>query len=157
MLPNNENTNKKNITDRLRGWAKADDQVWPSELMNEAANEIERLRTNLKLADVGFTLGPPTLTAGSHGDAIGWVMFQNGKMVFDVIFTDRDEAEKYCLGAYSGTAEVVGVYRQPQPVLADDERDAIEWAINKTAQGYDDPEGGPIKREVMRGLLKRLK
>ena len=58
MLPSNENTNKKNITDRLRGWAKADDQVWPSELMNEAADEIERLRTNLKLADAGFTLGP---------------------------------------------------------------------------------------------------
>jgi hypothetical protein len=30
--------------------------------MNEAADEIERLRTNLKLADAGFTLGPPTIT-----------------------------------------------------------------------------------------------
>jgi hypothetical protein len=56
-------------------------------------------------------------------------MFQNGKMVFDVIFTDRDEAEKYCLGAYSGTAEVVGVYRQPQPVLADEDREAIKAGI----------------------------
>ena len=66
---------------------------------------------------------------GSHGDAIGWVMFKNGKMVLDVVWTDRDEAEKYCLGAYAGTAEVVGVYRQPQPVLADEERDAIEAGI----------------------------
>ena len=32
------------ITERLRGWAKADDSVWPSELMGEAAGEIDRLR-----------------------------------------------------------------------------------------------------------------
>jgi hypothetical protein len=41
--------------------------------------------------------------------------------------------------------------------LTDEEREAIEWAINKTAQAYDDPEGGPIKREAMRGLLQRTK
>jgi hypothetical protein len=40
-----------------------------------------------------------------------------------------------------------------QPMLTDEEREAIAWAINKTAQAYDDPEGGPIKREAMRGLL----
>jgi hypothetical protein len=67
----------------------------------EAADEIERLRVNLRLADAGFTFGPPTLT----------------------------EAE----------------------------REAIAWAINKTAQSYDDAEGGPIKREAMRGLLQRTK
>jgi hypothetical protein len=32
------------ITERLRGWARADDSVWPSELMGEAAGEIDRLR-----------------------------------------------------------------------------------------------------------------
>jgi len=41
--------------------------------------------------------------------------------------------------------------------LTDEEREAIAWAINKTAQAYDDPEGGPIKREAMRGLLQRTK
>jgi hypothetical protein len=62
----------------------------------------------------------PSASRGSHGDAIGWVMFKDGKMVMDVVWTDRDEAEKYCLGAYSGTAEVVRVYRQPQhPTLAE--------------------------------------
>jgi hypothetical protein len=50
------------ITERLRGWARADDSVWPSELMGEAAGEIERLRVNLRLADAGLTLGHPTLT-----------------------------------------------------------------------------------------------
>jgi hypothetical protein len=43
------------------------------------------------------------------------------------------------------------------PTLTDEEREAIAWAINKTAQAYDDPEGGPIKREAMRGLLQRTK
>jgi hypothetical protein len=71
----------------------------------------------------------PSASRGSHGDAIGWVMFKNGKMVFDAVWTDRDEAEKYCLGAYSGTAEVVGVYRQPQLTLTDEEREALEWAV----------------------------
>lgn len=41
--------------------------------------------------------------------------------------------------------------------LTDEERESIEWAINKTAQAYDDAEGGPIKREAMRGLLQRMK
>ena len=45
----------------------------------------------------------------------------------------------------------------PTPALTDEEREAIEWAINKTAQAYDDHEGGPIKREAMRGLLQRTK
>jgi hypothetical protein len=50
---------------------------------------------------------------------------------------------------------VVPLYRLP--ALTDEEREAIAWAINKTAQSYDDAEGGPIKREAMRGLLQRTK
>ena len=41
------------------------------------------------------------------------------------------------------------------PTLTDEERKAIAWAIDKTARTYDDPEGGPIKRESMRRLLER--
>jgi hypothetical protein len=41
--------------------------------------------------------------------------------------------------------------------LTDAEREAIEWAIDKTARTYDDPEGGPMKRESMRRLLDRTK
>jgi len=41
--------------------------------------------------------------------------------------------------------------------LTDEEREAIEWAIDKTARTYDDPEGGPMKRESMRRLLDRTK
>jgi hypothetical protein len=50
---------------------------------------------------------------------------------------------------------VVPLYRLP--ALTDEEREAIAWAINKTAQSYGDAEGGPIKREAMRGLLQRTK
>ena len=73
-------------------------------------------------------------------------------------------------GLYDGP--IFPLYRQPQTcpyvvgrttqhcsltpfTLTDEEREAIAWAINKTAQAYDDPEGGPIKRETMRGLLTR--
>ena len=52
-------------------------------------------------------------------------------------------------------SEVVPLYRSL--TLTGKEREAIAWAINKTAQSYDDAEGGPIKREAMRGLLQRTK
>jgi hypothetical protein len=41
--------------------------------------------------------------------------------------------------------------------LTDEEREAIRWAIDKTARTYDDAEGGPIKRESLRTLLERTK
>jgi len=79
----------------IMSWEQAD------QIIQDQRAEIDRLRVNLRLADAGFTFGPPTLT--------------------------------------------------------DEERTAIAWAIHKTAQSYDDAEGGPIKREVMRGLLQRTK
>ena len=94
----------------------------------------------------------PSASRGSHGDAIGWVMCKNGKMVLDVVWTDRDEAEKYCLGAYSGTAEAVGVYRQPQPVLADEEREVLGRVADDA--GYRAMEW---TERVVRGLLERTK
>ena len=79
----------------IMSWEQAD------QIIQDQRAEIARLRVNLRLADAGFTFGPPTLT--------------------------------------------------------DEEKEAIEWAINKTAQSYDDAEGGPIKREALRGLLNRTK
>jgi hypothetical protein len=83
-------------------------------------------------------------------------MFKNGKMAFDVVWTDRDEAEKYCLGAYSGTAEVVGVYRQF--TLTGEERKALEYGISE-ADAYDRVGLEDAKHAgiVFRGLLERLK
>ncbi len=40
--------------------------------------------------------------------------------------------------------------------LTDAEREAVEWAIGATARMYDDADGGPIRREALRGLLERL-
>jgi hypothetical protein len=42
--------------------------------LKEAADEIARLRANLRLADAGFTLGPPTLS-DEERQAIGPVDF----------------------------------------------------------------------------------
>jgi hypothetical protein len=72
------------------------------------------------------------------------------------------EVEPFCLSFAKGKAideaggvgRVVALYRSP--TLTDEEREAVEWAINKTAQSYDDAEGGPMKREALRGLLARL-
>jgi hypothetical protein len=50
------------ITTRLRRWTHSVDAVFASDIMDEAADEIERLRVNLRLADAGFTLGSPALT-----------------------------------------------------------------------------------------------
>ena len=41
---------------------RAEQEGEPLALLDEAADEIERLRVNLRLADAGFTFGPPTLT-----------------------------------------------------------------------------------------------
>ena len=98
----------------------------------------------------------PSASRGSHGDAIGWVMFKNGTMVLDVVWTDRDEAEKYCLGAYSGTAEVVGVYRQPQPTLTDEEREAIWTVAEAYAENGGDSESERIAT-IMQGLWQRTR
>jgi hypothetical protein len=40
----------------------AEQEGEPLALLDEAADEIERLRVNLRLADAGFAFGPPTLT-----------------------------------------------------------------------------------------------
>ena len=40
----------------------AEQEGEPLALLDEAADEIERLRVNLRLADAGFTFGQPALT-----------------------------------------------------------------------------------------------
>lgn len=51
----------------------------------------------------------------------------------------------------SGNNVIVSI----EPTLTDAEREAITWAIAVTARTYDDSEGGPQKREALRGLLAR--
>jgi len=91
---------------------------------------------------------------GSHGEPCAWaVVLADGQRIYDVY--GIEEEAKAIDEAVTGNHGIVPLYRSP--TLTDEEREALEWAINKTAQSYDDPEGGPIKREAMRGLLQRTK
>ena len=93
---------------------------------------------------------------GSHGEPCAWaVVLADGQRIYDVY--GIEEEAKAIDEAVTGNHGIVPLYRQPQPTLTDAEREAIEWAIDKTARTYDDPEGGPMKRETMRGLLQRTK
>jgi hypothetical protein len=56
----------------------------------------------------------------------------------------------------SGAGKSASVANTP-PTLTDEEREAVEWAIGVTARMYDDADGGPIKREALRGLLERTR
>ncbi len=60
---------------------RAEQEGEPLALLDEAADEIERLRANLRLADAGFTFGPPTLT-DEERTAIGLAcsVFEDYKM-----------------------------------------------------------------------------
>ncbi len=90
--------------------------------------------------------------AGSHGVAAAWAAFADDTGDTGVTSLNRASVEEV---ANRMGWSVVPLYRLP--ALTDEEREAIAWAINKTAQSYDDAEGGPIKREAMRGLLQRTK
>ena len=63
---------------RLRSWRDERGYPTPGEMLDEAADEIERLRANLRLADAGFTLGPPTLT-DEEREAIAGAMWDYGQ------------------------------------------------------------------------------
>ena len=91
---------------------------------------------------------------GSHREAVAWaVMLADGDRIYDV-YAIEEEA-KAIDEAVTGNHGVVRLYRSP--TLTDAEREAIRWAIDKTARTYDDAEGGPIKRESLRTLLERTK
>ena len=87
---------------------------------------------------------------GSHGEPDAWfAVGQNGRLLWG-----ERRREMVARHVVDGTP-IVPLYRSP--ALTDEEREAIEWAIDKTARTYDDPEAGPMKRESMRRLLDRTK
>ena len=93
---------------------------------------------------------PSPASAGSHGEPVGW-------QATDEFGRPSGFLSWRCGETRWPNGQTVPLYLQPQPTLTDEELEAIAWAINKTAQSYDDAEGGPIKREAMRGLLQRTK
>ena len=82
-----------------------------------------------------------------------WAVLLADGRIYDVY--DLEEEAKAIDSALTGKG-VTPLYRHPQPALTDAEREAVEWAINVTSRKYDDPDGGPLKREALRGLLERL-
>ena len=93
-------------------------------------------------------------SAGSvAGEPVAWaVMLADGHYIYDVY--GIEEEAKAIDEAVTGNHGVIPLYRSP--TLTDADREAIEWAINVTSRTYDDPDGGPLKRELLRGLLERM-
>ncbi len=81
---------------------------------------------------------PSPASAGSHGDASRWngvpvawaAVGQNGVPLW--LAYHRQDAQ----GAVVGMAQVVPLYRQPQPTLTDEERESLEWACRENRLGY---------------------
>jgi len=105
---------------------------------------------------------PSPASSGSHGVAVGWILFYGERMTFDVVFDDRDEAEKYCR-AYERKPDIVPVYRSP--TLTDEEREAVHRlcrAVTHYSAGGGAVDGGSFARDderavaVVRGWLARL-
>jgi hypothetical protein len=101
---------------------------------------------------------PSPASSGSHGVAVGWILFYGERMTFDVVFDDRDEAEKYCR-AYERKPDIVPVYRSP--TLTDEEREAVGFFLEKhrkiqsEGQTYCCVEASP-HADAIQGLLGRL-
>jgi hypothetical protein len=120
------------------------------ELESENVND-QQPRTK-EAANMSDDIERSVAPAGSHGVAAAWAAFADDTGDTGVTSLNRASVEEV---ANRMGWSVVPLYRLP--ALTDEEREAIAWAINKTAQSYDDAEGGPIKREAMRGLLQRTK
>jgi len=159
------------IATRLRAEIAWEQEI--GELLEEAATEIERLRSSHATAvqRLAYELGRLRLT-NEEREAIS--------RVYDLLCdrarelqsaTRLDEARpliqwaKTLQGLWerlSGSAAISGAGKSAPaantpPTLTDEEREAVEWAIGATARMYDDADGGPIRREALRGLLNRTK
>jgi hypothetical protein len=97
---------------------------------------------------------------GSHGDPVAWaVLFKYPGTGFqsrvDGFFTSEEQARQACDRRNEITmidATVVPLYRQPQPTLTDEERDAI--ALAKSRLGTSDSDWQAD--DVLAALLERL-
>ena len=100
---------------------------------------------------------PSPASAGSHGAASRWngvpvawaAVARNGQPLW-LSYHQRD-AE----GAVVGMADVIPLYRHPQPALTDEER----WAITEAAGAYFDNDNDEECAKIaatLHGLLKRL-
>jgi hypothetical protein len=85
---------------------------------------------------------------GSH--AAAWAVEHGGDIVY--VSIRAHDAQEWAGG---GPVDVVPLYRHPQPTLTDEEREAIETAMNAYGEHNDDPECEKIEAALW-GLLDRL-
>ncbi|NBW11914.1 MAG: hypothetical protein EBR82_28165 [Caulobacteraceae bacterium] len=95
------------ICERLRGWFKAVDAVPATDLMDEAADEIERLRN-----------GAVSACETVEQEPVAWAIQFDGEDI-DVrsVFSDRESACRH-VANYAGKNQIVPLYRHQQPALA---------------------------------------
>jgi hypothetical protein len=124
----------KDVVDRISDWLEDDDFADANQTLRDARAEIIGLR-----AVIG--------ELRSKSPRSDWAFLD------DEIFRLKERLKELRAAADQADAEYQCEIASLR--LTDAEREAIAWAINKTAQAYDDPDGGPIKREAMRGLLQR--
>lgn len=102
---------------------------------------------------------PSPASVGSHGSASRWngvpvawaAVGKNGVPLW--LAYHRQDAQ----GAVVGMAQVVPLYRHPQPTITDEEREAVEWSINdQIAGGHQDHPTVKAVIATLRGLLERL-
>lgn len=87
-------------------------------------------------------------------EPVAWAVQWAGEDI-DVrsVFSDRASAERH-VANYHGKNSIVPLYRHPQPTLTDEEREAVEQAID-AANGMAQAEPWTIR--TLRGLLERMK
>jgi hypothetical protein len=96
---------------------------------------------------------PSSASAGSQ--PVAWaVNHAHGTTVWDSETQARKVANEWLASRVWVWAEVVPLYRQPQPTLTDSERKAVEW-FSRFAR----PQNGPVigrHAATLLGLLERL-
>jgi hypothetical protein len=88
----------------------------------------------------------------SDSEPIAWaVLLQGGDRIYDA-YAIEEEA-KAIDEAVTGNHGVVALYRSP--TLTDEEREAVEWALEEAVWSYN-PDCGDHP-DTLRGLLERLR
>ncbi len=86
--------------------------------------------------------------ASAGSQPVAWSVDWDGKIDCDFVYRDRESAMDVIADNDETSGVVVPLYREPQPTLTDEEREAIVAAIRR---------GGQWRwSETLRGLLERL-
>jgi hypothetical protein len=93
MPPASAGSQGPDITVRLRRWTHSVDAVFASDIMDEAAGVIEKLRRRLRLLDAAVR-SQPTLTDEEREAVAGAIAFEHGRGAFAWAATLRKLLER---------------------------------------------------------------